>query len=565
MPPACLHRVIILHCIFLFFTSRLFAQQDKAPPSPFDSSFNYIATTLATQNVGEAIKQSQQLYKRAADSFQGMKSLMLIATLEERTGDRPVAIQYAFRAGKIAEYLKDKEWQMRIAGFLSTNFRELGLFAEGKKYLSKVEQANSGSKVSPLIALLLCQEKAYYEIENQNYKSALKEIKSANEILSSAPENSAIAIYLATNLQLEGLCLLKLGKPDEAKVQLDKALSVLDGQESTLRGFVFQNLAEVYLKKDNPKEAIRNLDSAMQYAVNSDNFNLKAYTYQSLSQYYLRVGDKAKAMEFQLKYAELSDFQATLTANVANTMIEQFDSETQKHKQWNAYLYIFCSLLIATIGIVFFYSRRLRKKERAKYLEYIQRLSLKENSLNKTLSEAAIAEEAPDEDALHMPLAEELEEPMNGALEIDELQSVPALADIANVENEKQGVLISKETEQRILNDLYKWELRLQYLKPDITLTSLASRIKTNTKYLSFIINDQKGKDFNNYINELRVNYIINKLQEDPVFRDYKIAYLAQEAGFSTHSKFATTFKAITGISPSAFISNLKMDEKTVV
>ncbi|HLV38436.1 helix-turn-helix domain-containing protein, partial [Xanthomarina sp.] len=58
-------------------------------------------------------------------------------------------------------------------------------------------------------------------------------------------------------------------------------------------------------------------------------------------------------------------------------------------------------------------------------------------------------------------------------------------------------------------------------------------------------------------INKLRIQYIVNKLKSDPDYLNYKISYLAEECGFSSHSKFSASFKNVTGLSPSTFISNL--------
>jgi len=131
----------------------------------------------------------------------------------------------------------------------------------------------------------------------------------------------------------------------------------------------------------------------------------------------------------------------------------------------------------------------------------------------------------------------------------------------ANLENDKkQSLYIPEETENRVLNDLSELERKQFYLDNNINLSYLSATLKTNSKYLSVIINKHKGKDISNYINELRINYIIRKLQEEPSYQGYKIAYLSQECGFSSHSKFTIAFKNVTGISPSSFISNLRKD-----
>lgn len=118
--------------------------------------------------------------------------------------------------------------------------------------------------------------------------------------------------------------------------------------------------------------------------------------------------------------------------------------------------------------------------------------------------------------------------------------------------------IMPAETEQRILEDLLRLEMEEFYLRKDISLAILAALLQTNTKYLSFIINTHKGKDFNNYVNELRVQYVVNKCRTDTAYLAYKIAYIADEAGFSSHSKFTAVFKKIKGVSPSSFIADIR-------
>lgn len=102
-----------------------------------------------------------------------------------------------------------------------------------------------------------------------------------------------------------------------------------------------------------------------------------------------------------------------------------------------------------------------------------------------------------------------------------------------------------------------------KFTKQDMSIALLASQFDTNTKYLSEVINRHKGKNFNGYINELRINYIIEKLKTDPIYFNYKISYLAEECGFSSHSSFTTVFKSVTGISPTKFMNYLQHQKES--
>ncbi|OAD45575.1 helix-turn-helix domain-containing protein [Polaribacter atrinae] len=56
----------------------------------------------------------------------------------------------------------------------------------------------------------------------------------------------------------------------------------------------------------------------------------------------------------------------------------------------------------------------------------------------------------------------------------------------------------------------------------------------------------------------MRIYYIKEKLTTDKEYLNYKISYLVEECGFSSHSKFSASFKSVLGVSPSEFIHKLK-------
>ena len=133
---------------------------------------------------------------------------------------------------------------------------------------------------------------------------------------------------------------------------------------------------------------------------------------------------------------------------------------------------------------------------------------------------------------------------------------------IADKKQEPKKHVILKETEEQILNKLKRFESSKRFTSKDISLAVLAGQLDSNTKYLSEIINNHYHVNFNTYINKLRINYIIEKLKNDPNFINYKISYLAENCGFSSHSSFATVFKSITGISPVKFIELLNQEKE---
>lgn len=94
------------------------------------------------------------------------------------------------------------------------------------------------------------------------------------------------------------------------------------------------------------------------------------------------------------------------------------------------------------------------------------------------------------------------------------------------------------------------------YLKVT-TLNKLAKELDTNTAYLSKFINKSKGENFSHYLNELRIDYIIDRLEIDSHLRLYTIDAIANEAGYGTSQSFSKAFFKRTGIYPSYFIKKI--------
>lgn len=116
---------------------------------------------------------------------------------------------------------------------------------------------------------------------------------------------------------------------------------------------------------------------------------------------------------------------------------------------------------------------------------------------------------------------------------------------------------INPEVVTNVLKQLDNFEEKLKFRQKDLTLNDLAASLNTNANYLSKIINYYKQKTFTNYLNNLRIDYIIRILRKNPKFRVYTIKALADEAGFSNPQHFSKAFFAHTGIYPSFFINQM--------
>lgn len=126
---------------------------------------------------------------------------------------------------------------------------------------------------------------------------------------------------------------------------------------------------------------------------------------------------------------------------------------------------------------------------------------------------------------------------------------------------DKNLSIISEEVTQNVLKKLEAFENKNQFLAKGITLGSLAKKSKTNSKYLSEIINTHKGKNFAAYLNDLRVDYAIDRLAKDKKFRSYKIPFIAEELGYNNEQSFTIAFKKRTGTPLSIYLKEIENEK----
>jgi AraC-like DNA-binding protein len=96
------------------------------------------------------------------------------------------------------------------------------------------------------------------------------------------------------------------------------------------------------------------------------------------------------------------------------------------------------------------------------------------------------------------------------------------------------------------------------FLTPKITRKSfcVAHEIKSE-RYLSHYINTAYKKSFSIFINDLRVEYAYDRIQNDGTFRHYRIEEIAKESGFGSKKSFERAFAAKYKETPYKLISQL--------
>jgi AraC-like DNA-binding protein len=511
-------------CVFCVFIAS--SQNTEQHNKKFDSICFDVTINISARDFNKSLHIADSLYKHSVSPQHKVAALMLSSELNQRKGYRKEAIVFAQQAGEIASKEQIHDWKSRIYGFLSTQYRLLELFDEGKIYLDKALKASEYIKddiEKNFFLGLVYQEKALHELGEDNYTEAHLFVQKAEKHFNKVPEGSQKNFFLVTLEELYGITLLKLKQYDEALFHYNRAEELLDTtieEQSGINGAIYIGVAQVYLAKKDYTLAVDYLKKAETIAEKSDFIALKIKVYEGFSEYYKATHNYEKSSQYQDKYLDTFSLHEQNKKAAVEDFVK-FLKERNKNLNLKRNVFIGVSvglgLLICSLLIAY---KRKKKKDLQRFNEVLNEFK------NKFVQQ---------------------EEQFN--LLIQKINNNTENKDVKTKE-----LQISKETEIKIIEGLKNFERNLGFLQISFSLSDLASRLNTNTKYLSFVLNKYFYKDFNTYINELRINYIVEKIEKNREYRNYKISYLAEECGFSSHSKFSSVFKTVTGFSPSVFI-----------
>lgn len=129
---------------------------------------------------------------------------------------------------------------------------------------------------------------------------------------------------------------------------------------------------------------------------------------------------------------------------------------------------------------------------------------------------------------------------------------------VANPDDKKTH--ITEAIRNDLLQKLQKFEEKNQFTQKGLTIQKLAVQFDTNSNYLSNVINEQKGMNFNRYLGDLRIRYITRLLFEKNIYLNYTIDSLAKECGIASRQNFSDLFHEINGIRPTDFIRKRKKE-----
>ena len=95
------------------------------------------------------------------------------------------------------------------------------------------------------------------------------------------------------------------------------------------------------------------------------------------------------------------------------------------------------------------------------------------------------------------------------------------------------------------------FEREKPFLRKGYKISDLSNELEIPYHQLSAFINQEYGKNFNELVNEYRVDHLVRMHGEDPALKQYTLEALGQKVGFNSRVAFIAAVKRRTGKTPS--------------
>lgn len=368
-----------------------------------------------------------------------------------------------------------------------------------------------------------------------------------------------VALFIPSVYSLLSTCYLELQKPDSARLYLTQ----MDQTLKTGKGMIVNcSIANTYMAENRIDSALVFLDKAMRIFQHQteqlQEKNIKASlpfcflpSYSSLATLYQQDGNYLQAsksltlVEPLMKKSIKNPAQLEIQANA----LTRYSSFCRATKQYEKAV----DLLIRRDSIQQIINKAYKERDNKNFID-----RLRITDLMHTIKLQKI--ELIDSQRLLAAIA--------GCAFLS-FSLIAAIFYIIHQRRKRLNVIINQEKEierfrssvtpeskktlsqQEILFRTVKKRVRSEklFLDKTISLKTLAEKLDTNRTYLSSCINTCSGVNFNQWINDFRIDYLLERIHSGE-----KLATLAEEAGFISADSFYRNFKRKTNLTPNEYL-----------
>ena len=332
----------------------------------------------------------------------------------------------------------------------------------------------------------------------------------------------------------------------EAITHFGKAIEMaqgLDFQEShEIPNYLY--MAKAYMDMGEYDKALENLRICERKSEESHSLDMLITTYHYLDLCYQRLGNINMAHAANYRYMELKDsinsaneygkikdMEFLHEANKYEKQLHQLTAEKRVHDIVTWAIGIGLLLTLLFLGITIYQNKKLSESNKDLFKKNVALLKSEEK-----------------EERIYQEYTEKLEK-----LEKSETK-------LPDQERYKSSSLTDESREILLSRIRHVMHTPAEFCKDDFTIDKLATLVNSNTKYVSQVINETLGKNFNTLLNEQRINEVCKRLVDTANNGNKTNEAIAEEVGFKSRSHFIRTFKKITGLTPSQYQRMAKLE-----
>ncbi len=366
--------------------------------------------------------------------------------------------------------------------------------------------------------------------------------------------------------------LMNLGLIQECEGDIDAAIKTYKDLvaymdtcqlEARHKGSVLSGLSRL-------NEIQGNLDAALHYskenekiASKAQQFDMLVSTYKDLSRIYKQKNDIQKAMDYKLRFIDLSDsvFNQRNFNNLKNAQflsemnrtkatIQQLNEETRQkaaqieiQQRWLLTITIIAIIFIVLLIVIYRQKQTLAVAYRNLFNRsqeqlqsegfYKKRIAALESELKKEWDFASRISSSKKKNAdMAPPIPYSYPYPV---------QREKLLSDI-----------------QHIMDDT------LEFCNSDFSVEKLATLVNSNSRYVSQTINEEYNKNFRSFLNEYRIKEAMRRLSDMDSYGHFTIQAIAESVGYKSQANFIAVFTKHTGIKPSMYQKLSKQKDRQV-
>ena len=399
---------------------------------------------------------------------------------------------------------------------LSNSFGAISSETESVRYLKKALEIAENAGDSPNVANAMVNLGLKYRQTKPD--SAMFFYKNALKIQQVAPvENRLPTLFNIGNLYLDQ------NNAQAAEPYFDSVLALSQtGARPKGVAMALSGKGEAAAKTGRHAVARTYFQEAWRLADSLQNLEMQIQFSEKLCDAEARLGNYQAALQSLRTHARLRDSMALTEKAKAVHAIEQKYQNKQKDLEIarlnaesalqkriitaNWRLTFFVVLLALVLGAFAFIYARLSRQRWDAYRELLERY------------EASLAHNAPE---------------------------TPAQEQSDEATGDSDAVTLVKK-----LHEFFKNEK--PYLDPELRVDYLAEQLNIPYRTLNAAIKEVEGINLTTFISRYRVETVV-EMFKNPAFREVKIQYIAQKAGFGSLSAFYVAFQEITGLPPSSY------------